>query len=33
MFLLVIWLMDFTAVLPRLAAIFAPGGNRLWLNY
>jgi hypothetical protein len=31
--LIAIWIIDFTAGLPRLAAILAPGGNRLWLNY
>lgn len=31
--LLAIWLIDFNAGLPRLTAILASGGNRLWLNY
>jgi hypothetical protein len=31
--LVAIWLMDFSAGLPRLMAILSPGGNRLWLNY
>jgi 4-amino-4-deoxy-L-arabinose transferase-like glycosyltransferase len=31
--LLAIWLIHFSTSLPRLSAILAPGGNRLWLNY
>jgi hypothetical protein len=31
--LVAIWLIDFSGGLPRLLAILAPGGNRLWLNY
>jgi hypothetical protein len=31
--LLLIWSIDFTNGLPRVLAVLAPGGNRLWLNY